>query len=88
MNHVILGNDVAIKVLCATSPLFVLAMGLYAGAQWLVLPGNGAAVLARLAAPLPAGAQRAGRRQHHVDGGTGSRGAYAAVAGHHPDDPG
>jgi len=42
-------DDVAIKVLCATSPLFVLLMGLYAGAQWLVLPGNGAAVLARLA---------------------------------------
>ena len=42
-------DDLAIKVLCATSPLFVLAMGLYAGAQWLVLPGNGAAVLARLA---------------------------------------
>jgi small-conductance mechanosensitive channel len=41
-------DDVAIKVLCATHPLFVLLMGMYAGAQWLVLPGNGA-VLARLA---------------------------------------
>jgi len=42
-------DDMAITVLCATSPLFVLLMGLYAGAQWLVLPGNGAVVLARLA---------------------------------------
>jgi small-conductance mechanosensitive channel len=42
-------DDVAITVLCATHPLFVLLMGAYAGAQWLVLPGNGAVVLARLA---------------------------------------
>jgi small-conductance mechanosensitive channel len=42
-------DDVAIKALCATHPLFVLLMGMYTGAQWLVLPGNGAAVLARLA---------------------------------------
>jgi small-conductance mechanosensitive channel len=42
-------DDVGIRVLCATHPLFVVLMGMYAGAQWLVLPGNGAAVLARLA---------------------------------------
>jgi small-conductance mechanosensitive channel len=42
-------DDLAIKVLCATHPAFMLIMGGYAGAQWLALPQKGGALLSRLA---------------------------------------
>lgn len=42
-------DDLALKALCATHPLFMLVMGLYAGAQWLTLPQQGNVVLSRLA---------------------------------------
>jgi small-conductance mechanosensitive channel len=42
-------DDLAIKVLSGTHPVFMLIMGVYAGAQWLALPQKGGAMLARLA---------------------------------------
>ena len=42
-------DDLAVKVLCATHPAFVLLIGAYAGAQWLALPEKGTALLSRLA---------------------------------------
>ena len=42
-------DDMAIRILAATHPLFILAIGVYAGAQWLTLPEKSAVLLARLA---------------------------------------
>ncbi|MFC5549087.1 mechanosensitive ion channel family protein [Massilia aerilata] len=42
-------DDLAVKVLGATHPLFMLLMGAYAGAQWLALPEKTALLLGRLA---------------------------------------
>lgn len=42
-------DDLAIKVLLATHPLFILAMGMYAGVQWLALPEARIVLLSRLA---------------------------------------
>jgi small-conductance mechanosensitive channel len=42
-------DDLAIKVLCATHPVFMLLMGAYAGALWLSLPDKVTLVLSRLA---------------------------------------
>ena len=42
-------DDLGIEVLCATHPVFMLVMGGYAGAQWLVVPDKWQALLARLA---------------------------------------
>jgi len=42
-------DDLAVKMLSATHPLFMLIMGACAGAQYLVLPGKTATVLSRLA---------------------------------------
>ena len=42
-------DDLAVRMLSATHPLFMLALGAYAGAQWLLLPEKTATVLSRLA---------------------------------------
>lgn len=42
-------DELAILVLSATHPLFILAVGLYAGAHWLALPEKNVTLLARLA---------------------------------------
>jgi len=42
-------DDLAIKVLSATHPLFILAIGVYAGSQWLALPDRSGVLLARVA---------------------------------------
>lgn len=42
-------DDLAVKVLCATHPVFTVLIGIYTGAQWLVLPESRAALISRLA---------------------------------------
>lgn len=42
-------DDLAIRILGATHPVFILLLGVWAAAQWLVLPPEAAALLARLA---------------------------------------
>lgn len=42
-------DDLAIKVISATNPLFILFMGVFAGSHWLVLPDQNVVLLARLA---------------------------------------
>ncbi|SFD14237.1 mechanosensitive ion channel family protein [Massilia yuzhufengensis] len=42
-------DDLAVKVLSATHPLFILLMGMYAGSHWLLLSDKGTTLLARLA---------------------------------------
>jgi len=42
-------DDLAAEVLAATHPLFMLAMGLFAGSHWLALSGKSEVLLARLA---------------------------------------
>ena len=42
-------DDLAIKVVSATNPLFIIFMGVAAGSRWLVLPEQHAVLLSRLA---------------------------------------
>lgn len=42
-------DDLALRALSATHPLFILAIGIYAGAQWLALPAQTASLLAHMA---------------------------------------
>ena len=42
-------DDLAVKMLGATHPLFMLSMSAFAGSHWLVLPEKGALLLSRLA---------------------------------------
>lgn len=42
-------DDLAIKVLSATHPVFILLMGVYAGSQFLTLPGKGTSLLGHVA---------------------------------------
>lgn len=42
-------DDLAVKVLAATNPLFIAFMGVYAGSHWLALPAGTAVLLSRLA---------------------------------------
>lgn len=41
-------DDLAIKILTATHPIFILLMGVYAGSQWLVVPERSALFLQHL----------------------------------------
>jgi small-conductance mechanosensitive channel len=42
-------DDLAVRALSATHPLFILAIGVYAGSHWLALPAKTATLLANLA---------------------------------------
>jgi small-conductance mechanosensitive channel len=42
-------DDLAIRALSATHPLFILAIGVYAGSQWLALPAKTATLFSHLA---------------------------------------
>ena len=42
-------DDLAIKILSATNPLFILLMGIYAGSHWLTLPAKNTVLLSHLA---------------------------------------
>lgn len=42
-------DDLAITILAATNPLFILFVGVYAGSHWLSLPENSVTLLSRLA---------------------------------------